>query len=81
MVDEGAGLRLRRTGAPEKLIPAAALRADALHPFQDFVRLLVDGTPGLRTTAEALHCSLVALVAQQAAERQETSVPVPTGTA
>lgn len=77
VVDETAGLRLRPAGAPEKLIPASALRADARHPFQDFIRLLTEGTPALRTTAEALHCSLAALVAQEAAVRQETAVPIP----
>ena len=77
VVDETTGLRLRPAGAPERLIPAAALRSGTQHPFPDFVGLLTEGTPGLRTTAETLHCSLAALVAQQVAERQETAVPIP----
>jgi predicted dehydrogenase len=76
-VDETTGLCLRPAGAPAKLVPVSALRGHAQHPFQDFVRLLTDGTPPLRTTAEALHCSLAALVAQQAAARQETALPIP----
>ena len=77
MVDETTGFRLRPAGAPEKLIPVQALRGNAPHPFQDFVGLLTEGTPPVRTTAEALHCSLAALVAQQAAERHMTSVSIP----
>ena len=77
VVDETTGLRLRRAGAPEKLLPARDLSAEAKHPFQDFVRLLTEGKAPLRTTRETLHCSLAALVAQRAAERQETSVPIP----
>lgn len=77
VLDEATGLRLRPAGGAERLIPASALRAASPHPFHDFVGLLTEGTPGLRTSAEALHCSLAALLAQQAAERHETAVPIP----
>jgi predicted dehydrogenase len=71
------GLCLRRAGAAERRLAASELRAESPHPFADWVRLLTEGVPPLRSTAESLHCSLAALLAQQAAETDAAHVPVP----
>ncbi|HQK94337.1 MAG TPA: Gfo/Idh/MocA family oxidoreductase [Armatimonadota bacterium] len=76
LLSEASGLRLRRTGAAETHIAAAELRSASPHPFVDFVGLLTDGTPPLRTTAEALDCSLASLVAQRLAASGEGRGPV-----
>lgn len=76
LLNEASGLRLRRTGAAERQIPAAELRAASPHPFADFVRILADGARPLRTTAESLQCSLALLVAQRLAESGEGRGPV-----
>jgi predicted dehydrogenase len=78
-IDERDGMIVRRTGVAERRLGPTELRAKSPHPFADFIRVLTEGAPPLRTTAESLHCSLVTLLAQRAAETGETHVPIPGG--
>jgi predicted dehydrogenase len=76
-VSEQAGFCLGSAGVAERRLVPDALRAVSPHPFTDFVRLLTDGTPPLRSTAESLHVSLVTLLTQRAAETGETKAAIP----
>ncbi len=76
VLSERDGLVLRPAGAAERRLAPNELRAESSHPFTDFIRLLTDGTPPLRTTAESLHASLATLLAQRAAETGQTRVPL-----
>lgn len=77
VVNERDGLILRPAGAAERRLTPNELRAESSHPFTDFVRLLTDGTPPLRTTKDSLHVSQATLLAQRAAESGKTHVPFP----
>jgi predicted dehydrogenase len=77
LVNERDGLCLRKAASPERRLKPEEIRADPRSSFTDFVGILTDGSPPLRTTAETLHCSLATLLAQQAAVTGQTHVPVP----
>lgn len=77
VLSERDGLVLRPAGAAERRLASNEMRADSPHPFTDFVRLLTDGTPPLRTTAESLHVSQATLLAQRAAETGKTHLAFP----
>ncbi len=75
VLNERDGFILRPAGAAERRLAPNELRAESLHPFTDFVRLLTDGTPPLRTTTESLHASQATLLAQRSAESGKTHAP------
>jgi predicted dehydrogenase len=77
VLSERDGLVLRPAGAAERRLAPTELRAESPHPFTDFVGLLTDGTPPLRTTSESLHVSEATLLAQRAAETGKTHMPFP----
>jgi predicted dehydrogenase len=76
IVDE-RGMCLRRAGRPDKRVAPGSPEPGRRHPFSDFLQYLSDGSPPLRTTAEALECSLATLVAQRAADTGEARTPIP----